>query len=91
MIVVVTELGRSPAGASGSQLPGYIYIYIYIDIDIYISRRIERQCTTCQAGSTGHVKHRFQLLSGLSHALAVASTVIVVDGGVNEDEKSNRP
>ena len=40
---------------------------------------------------TGHVKHRFQLLSGLSHALAVASTVIVVDGGVNEDEKSNRP
>ena len=61
VIVVVTELGRSPAGASGSQLPGYIYIY------------------------------RFQLLSGLSHALAVASTVIVVDGGVNEDEKSNRP
>ena len=30
------------------------------------------------------MKHRFQLLSGLSHALAVASTVIVVDGGVNE-------
>ena len=48
------------------------------------SRRSERQCTTCQEGSTGHVKHRFQLLSGLSHALAVASTVIVVDGGVNE-------
>ena len=35
-------------------------------------------------GSTGHVKHRFQLLSGLSHALAVALTVIVEDGGVNE-------
>jgi len=39
---------------------------------------------TCQEGSTGHVKHRFQLLSGLSHALSVASTVIIVDGGVNE-------